>query len=78
MQCGLTWPEVGCTCLTSRHGCKPLLLLVHLQDEETTCVYTCTCRYFETFDVVSEVMVDARVKMMEMMTKCASREERGE
>ena len=41
-------------------------------------MYTCTCRYFETFDVVSKVMVDARVKMMEMMTKCASREERGE
>ena len=36
------------------------------------------CRYFETFDVVSELEVEERVKMMDMMAKCTSQEERGE
>lgn len=35
-------------------------------------------RYFETFDVVSEVAADDRVKMTQMMTECASQEERGD
>ena len=35
-------------------------------------------RYFETFDVISDVEVGMRAKMMDMFTKCASREERGE
>jgi TBCC domain-containing protein 1 len=32
--------------------------------------------YFETFDVVSELEVEERVKMMDMMAKCASQDER--
>ena len=35
-------------------------------------------RYFETFDVVSEVAADDRVKMTQMMAECASQEERGD
>ena len=38
----------------------------------------CVCRYFETFDVVSEVGVGERVKMLDMIAKCATQEERGE
>ena len=41
-------------------------------------MFPCYCRYFETFDVVSELQVEERVKMMDMMAKCASQEERGE
>jgi hypothetical protein len=39
-------------------------------------VSSCYCRYFETFDVVSELEVEERVKMMDMMAKCASQDER--
>lgn len=45
---------------------------------KTNPVCVCVCRYFETFDVVSGVSVEERVKMSELMAKCVSPEERGE
>ena len=38
----------------------------------------CVHRYFETFDVVSEVATEERLKMAGMLGQCSSQEERGE
>ena len=35
------------------------------------------CRYFETFDVVSVVATEERLKMAGMLAQCSSQEERG-
>ena len=36
------------------------------------------CRFFETFDVVSEVSTEDRLKILDMTSKCSSKEAVGE
>lgn len=43
-----------------------------------TLVYAAGDRYFETFDAISDVGVADRLHMLDMVSKCSSKEELGE
>ena len=54
-----------------------LCVVVHLP--RSVAVYTFSlsfsCRYFETFDLVSEISLSDRQRFSEVMAKCSSQEE---
>ena len=52
-------------------------LCVCVQIINNFCTYICL-RYFETFDVVSEVSTEDRLKMFDLTARCSSREALGE